>query len=85
MLFIYGYERQQNQGQKNTRQLLAISITLRMWWCNMECIAQWSTLWASLEATGCRHWGSACATSPWLWPWLTILVANTKTLPKHNF
>ena len=40
--------------------LLVISFTTRMWWYDVGRIAHWSTSRSSLEATGCRHWASAC-------------------------
>ena len=58
-------------GNKNPRQMLAISITMPMWQCNAGRIAQWSTSRALLEATGCRHRASACAALPRRPPWLT--------------
>jgi hypothetical protein len=46
---------------KNAGESLAISIAVQLRRYNAGCIAQWSTSRASLEATGCRHWASACA------------------------
>ena len=63
---------------KNAGKSLAISIAMRMWWCDAGCIARWSTSRASLEATGCRHRASACAVLPRRPPWSTISVENTK-------
>jgi hypothetical protein len=40
---------------KNTRQMLAILIVMRMQWCDVGCIARWITSRASLKANGCRH------------------------------
>ena len=64
----------------NTCETLAISNTIQMWWCTAGCIAQWSTSRASLEATVCRHWASACASLPRRPPWLTNLLKYTKHL-----
>ncbi len=57
---------------KNAGKSLAIFIAMRMRRCNAGHIAQWSTSMASLEATGCHHWASACAVLPWQLPRLTI-------------
>ncbi len=46
---------------KNAGKLLAISIDMQMLRHDAGCIARWNTSRASLEATGCRHWVSACA------------------------
>ncbi len=40
---------------------------------------------ASLEATGRRHWASACVVLPRRPRWSTILNKTHKTLTKHNF
>jgi len=48
---------------KNAGESLVFSIAVRMRRCDVGRIAQWSTSRASLEATGCRHWASACAVS----------------------
>jgi hypothetical protein len=58
--------------QANAGKSLAISIAMGMRQYNAVLIAQWSTSRASLEATGCCHWASACAVLPWRLPWLTI-------------
>jgi hypothetical protein len=65
--------------------LLAISIAMRMQRYNAGRIARWSTSRASLEATGCRHWSSACAVLPRRPPWWTNSNETHKTLTKHNF
>ena len=70
--------------KKNTNQTVAILITVWMWRCNAGRIAQWSTSCALLEATGCRHWLSACATLPRRPPWSTNLL-KTQTLAKKLF
>jgi hypothetical protein len=71
---------------KNRGKELAISMTMRMMRrYDTGHIAQWSTYRASLEATGCRHWASACAVSPQWLPWLMNLNKTHKTLTKHNF
>jgi hypothetical protein len=40
---------------------------------------------ASLEATGCCHWASACIVLPRRPPWPTIVVKNTKHYQKTIF
>ncbi len=63
---------------KNAGKLMAILIAMAMQRYNAGCITQWSTSGASLEATGCRHWSSACAVLPRWPPLSTILVEITK-------
>ena len=63
---------------KNVGKLLAISIAMRMRWCNAGHIAQWSFSWASLKATGCRHRVSACIALPPRPPLSTNSVENSK-------
>jgi len=46
---------------KNAGKVLAILIAMRMRQYNARRIARWSTYRATLEATGCCHWVSACA------------------------
>ncbi len=70
---------------KNAMELLSISIAMRMRRYDAGRIARWSTSGASLEATGCRHWASACAVSPRRPPWSTNSLKQHKTLTKHNF
>ncbi len=70
---------------KNAGKLLAISVAMAMQQYHAGHIAQWSTSRASLDATGCRHWSSACAISPRRPPWSTNSLKQHKTLPKHNF
>ena len=70
---------------KNEGKLLVILVAMWMQWCNAGCIAQWSTSQASLEATGCQHWMSTCATLPRQPPWLTSLLQNTKHYQKTMF
>ncbi len=53
--------------------------------CNAGRITQWRTSWASLEATGCRHWASACAVLPQWLPRSSNLAANTEIQTMHNF
>jgi len=65
---------------KNAGESLAI-----MQRYNTGRIAQWSTSRASLKATGCRHWVSACAVLPWQLPWLANSNETHKTLTKHKF
>ena len=38
-----------------------------------------------IEATGCRHWASACAVLPQRPPWSKNLKKTHKTLTKHSF
>jgi hypothetical protein len=64
---------------KNTRQTLAILISMRTWRCDAEHIARWSASVASCEATRCRHLASAHAVLPWWPPWLTILNETKNT------
>ena len=66
-------------------KLMVISIPMAMQWYNVGRIALWSTSRASLEATGCRHWASACAVLPWRLPWSKNSNQTHKTLTKHNF
>ncbi len=49
---------------KNAGESMAISIAMAMQWYDAGRIAQWITSGASLEATECSHWASACAVSP---------------------
>jgi hypothetical protein len=48
---------------KNSGKSLAILIAMRMRRYDAGRITRWSTSRASLEATGCRHQASACATT----------------------
>ncbi len=73
MVISYGYGQQQIGDAKNAGKTLAILIAMGMQQFNAGRIAQWSTSRASLEATGCCHWESACVVLPWWLPWLTIL------------
>jgi len=59
MLFSFVGGQQQIGENKNAGESLVILIAMRMRRCNAGRIAQWSTSWASLEGTGCRHWVSA--------------------------
>ncbi len=70
---------------KNADKSLVISTAMAMQRYDARHIARWSTSRDSLEATGCRHWSSACAVSPRRPPWSTILNKTHKTLTKHNF
>jgi hypothetical protein len=63
---------------KNAGKLLAILIAMRMRRYDAGHITQWSTSVASLEATGCRHWASACAILPRQQPRSSILNETTK-------
>ena len=49
---------------KSAGESLAISIAMAMQRYDAGRIGQYSTSRASLEATGWRHWSSACAVSP---------------------
>ena len=66
----------------NAPHLLAVLTAMRMRWCVEGCITQLRTSQASLEATGCCHWASACAALPRRLPWSTM---KTKTLTKNYF
>ena len=70
---------------KNAGKSTTISMTMAMQQYDEGHIAQWSTSRASLEATGSRHWVSACAVLPWRPSWSTNLNKTHKTLKKHNF
>jgi len=72
-------------ARKKADELLAISMAMAMQRYDARRIAQWSTSRASLEATGCRHWVSACAVLPRRPSRLTNSLKQHKTLPKHNF
>jgi hypothetical protein len=63
---------------KKCRQIAEkILFAMRMRWYNAGRIAQWSTSWALLEATGCRHRASACTALPKRLPRSLIFAANT--------
>jgi hypothetical protein len=50
---------------KNAGKLLVNLTAMRMQRYNVgRILARWSTSRASLEATGCHHWESACAILP---------------------
>jgi hypothetical protein len=70
---------------KNADELLAISMAMAMQRYDTRRIAQWSTSRASLEATGRRHWASACAVLPRRPPWSAILNKAHKILTTLNF
>jgi len=72
---------------KNGGESLAILIAMAMAMQRYDPkrITQESTSRASLEATGCLHWASACAVLPRRPPWSTNLLKQHKTLTKHNF
>ena len=61
---------------KNAGKSLAFFIVMRTRRYDAGHIAQWSTSWASLEATGCHHWTSACIELLQQLPWSMILVEN---------
>ena len=69
----------------NAGGLMAISIAMAMQRYNAGRIAQWNISRASLEATGCRHWVSACAVLPRRPPWSKNSNKIHKTLTKQNF
>ncbi len=46
---------------KNAGKSTTISMAMEMQLYDVGRIARWSTSRDSLEATGCRHWASACA------------------------
>ena len=75
----------ESTATKNAGESLAISIAMVMQGYHTGHIARWSTLRASLEATGCPHLTSACALSPRWPPWSKNLNETHKTLTKHNF
>ena len=75
----------ESTATKNAVESLAISIAKRMRRYDAGRIARWSTSRASLGATGCCHWLSACAVSPWRPPWSTNLNETHKALTKLNF
>ena len=70
MLFSYGSGQQQIDGKKNAGELMAILIVMEMQWYDAGHIARWITSRASLEATGCRQWSSACIVLSRRPPWL---------------
>ena len=54
----------ESTATKNAGKSMAISIAMAMQRYKAGRIDQYSTYRASLEATGCSHWASACAVSP---------------------
>ncbi len=75
----------ESTATKNADESLAILMAMAMQRYDARCIARWSTSRASLEATGYRHWASACVVSPQRPPWSTISNKTHKTLTKPNF
>jgi hypothetical protein len=75
----------QSTATKNAGESMAILIAMAMQWYDAGRIAQWITSGASLEATGCSHWASACAVLPRRPPWSTNLLKQHKTLTKNYF
>ncbi len=69
---------------KNVGKSLMILIAMRMQRYEAGHIAGLSTSRASLEATGCRHWSSACTVLPQRSPWSTNSNKTHKTLTTHN-
>ena len=57
----------------------------QMWQYDAGRIDQWRTSKASLKATGCRRWSSACAILPRWPPWSLLLNETYKTLLKHSY
>jgi hypothetical protein len=72
-------------GNKNTRQMLATLMAMRIQQGDVGRIAQWSASVASCKASRCRHWASAHAVLPRRPSWLMILNEIKKTITKHNF
>jgi hypothetical protein len=70
---------------KNAGKSTTISMAMAMQWYDAGHIARYGTSRASLEATGCRYWASACAVLPRQRPWSTNSNNTHKTLTKHNF
>ena len=66
-------------------KLTTISMAMAMQRYDAGCIAQWSTSRASLEATGCHYWASACAVLPRRPQWTTNSNKTDNTLKKDNF
>ncbi len=73
---------------KNTCEMLAILIAMRIWRCDARHIAWWSASVASCKATRCRYWASACTVLPRQPPWSTILKKKnsnkTQLLPSFH-
>jgi hypothetical protein len=65
-------------GEKYTRQALAILMAMRIRRCDAGRIAQWSASVASCKATRCRHWAIARAVLPRRPPWSMILNKTKK-------
>ncbi len=72
-----------SMATKNTRQMLAILMAMRIQRCNARHITQWSTSVAPCEATRCRHWVSAHAVLPRRPPWSTISNGTKNTNKKQ--
>ncbi len=72
-------------GDKNTHQMLAILMAMRIRQCNARGIAQWITSMASYEATRCPHWASARAVLPRQLLWPTILNESKKHCQNTTF
>ncbi len=75
----------ESTAPNNAGESMAISIAMAMQRYDKWHITQWSTSRASLKATGCRHWLSAWAISPWRPPGSKNLNQKHKTLTKHKF
>ena len=74
----------ESTATKNAGKSMAILIAMAMQWYDAGHIARWSISRASLEATGCIHWASACAVLPQRPPWSKNSNKTHKTLTKHN-
>jgi hypothetical protein len=68
----YGCGQQRYRRDKKSGQLTTISMAMVIQRYDMGRIARWSTSRASLEATACCHWASACAVLPL---WLLMVMA----------
>jgi hypothetical protein len=66
----------------NTRQMLAISMAMRIQRCDVGRIARWSASVASCKATRCPNQLSARAVLPQRPPWSTILNETKKNTNK---
>ena len=75
----------ESTATKNAGESMAISTAMAMQRYDAGHITRWSTSRASLEATGCRYWSSACAVLPRRPPWSKNSNQTHKTLTKPNF
>ncbi len=72
-----------SMATKNTRQMLAILMAMRIQRCDVGRIARWRASVASCKATRCCHWGSAHSILPRRPPWSTILNETKNTNKTH--